>query len=381
MQAGASPSKSPASGAPRCSGPDNAGMGEARAHHIISQCYLKGFNSKLFVVDLQQLKTFESKPQGVAQRRDFNRIEGLPAGALENRLAKFESVADQALLKIGADRSLSDADAWTHILNLAALFAVRNPSQRENVRGFMEKVAKRIMDMSLATRERWESQVRQAAAASAMSADSSVTYEQMRDFHERGEYTIQVPNARHIDFEFNVFETVLHTLVNRKMLWRTAQARPVGLERGFPSLYARRTEMTSHSTALQGKDTAIHCVVYMSFELGDKLWKLTLSDGLHAASRCTVTAGDTAAVLDCIVKARQRGGSPVTAKVRSCYEAGRDGWWLHRWLVDQGIDNIVVDSTVDLEDLHRQLGQVSKRRVARSEVVDRNVDVKGAQLM
>ena len=30
--------------------------------------------------------------------------------------------------------------------------------------------------------------------------------------------------------------------------------------------------------------------------------------------------------------------------VHSCYEAGRDGWWLHRWLIEQGIDNIVVDS-------------------------------------
>lgn len=30
--------------------------------------------------------------------------------------------------------------------------------------------------------------------------------------------------------------------------------------------------------------------------------------------------------------------------MHACYEAGRDGWWLHRWLVGQGIDNIVVDS-------------------------------------
>jgi transposase len=30
--------------------------------------------------------------------------------------------------------------------------------------------------------------------------------------------------------------------------------------------------------------------------------------------------------------------------VGSCYEAGRDGFWLHRWLIEHGIDNIVVDS-------------------------------------
>jgi transposase len=32
-------------------------------------------------------------------------------------------------------------------------------------------------------------------------------------------------------------------------------------------------------------------------------------------------------------------------KVMSCYEAGRDGFWLHRWLLEQGIHNVVVDSS------------------------------------
>ena len=32
-------------------------------------------------------------------------------------------------------------------------------------------------------------------------------------------------------------------------------------------------------------------------------------------------------------------------RVHACYEAGRDGWWLHRWLIEQGVDNIVVDSS------------------------------------
>jgi len=31
--------------------------------------------------------------------------------------------------------------------------------------------------------------------------------------------------------------------------------------------------------------------------------------------------------------------------VRSCYEAGRDGFWLHRWLLECEIDNLVVDSS------------------------------------
>jgi transposase len=73
-------------------------------------------------------------------------------------------------------------------------------------------------------------------------------------------------------------------------------------------------------------------------------WKLSLGDGVRGPSRYTVAAGDTAAVLVSIAKAKARCGLPRKAPERSCYEAGRDGFWLHRWLIEQGIDNLVVDS-------------------------------------
>ena len=98
------------------------------------------------------------------------------------------------------------------------------------------------------------------------------------------------------------------------------------------------------STVLQGQDTEIQADLYMSLELGDKKWMLTLSDGRRGPSRYNMDAGDTAVVADGIRKAKERCGLAAEAKVHSCYEAGRDGWWLHRWLLEQGIDNIVVDS-------------------------------------
>ena len=36
---------------------------------------------------------------------------------------------------------------------------------------------------------------------------------------------------------------------------------------------------------------------------------------------------------------------PAEAPVTSCYEAGRDGFWIHRYLVGAGVDNLVVDSS------------------------------------
>ena len=102
--------------------------------------------------------------------------------------------------------------------------------------------------------------------------------------------------------------------------------------------------MATTQTVLHGKDTATPGQLYMSLELGDRSWKLTIGDGRRGPSRYSVEAGDTAAVLDCVAKARARCVLSAEAKLHSCYEAGRDGWWLHRWLIGQGIDNIVVDS-------------------------------------
>lgn len=102
--------------------------------------------------------------------------------------------------------------------------------------------------------------------------------------------------------------------------------------------------MATTEAILRGKDTTAQEALYSSFELGDKQWKITASDGKRNASRYSVAAGDKAAVVDCLRRAKIRFGLSEQAKVHSCYEAGRDGWWLHRWLIEQGIDSIVVDS-------------------------------------
>ena len=88
--------------------------------------------------------------------------------------------------------------------------------------------------------------------------------------------------------------------------------------------------MNASGTALQGKHTVEASELYMAFELGEKNWKLSLGDGARSPSRYTLAAGDTAALLECIAKAKARCELGQEAKVHSCYEAGRDGFWLHR---------------------------------------------------
>ena len=85
--------------------------------------------------------------------------------------------------------------------------------------------------------------------------------------------------------------------------------------------------------------------VYVSFELGARQWKLGLTAGFGIEPWVqTVGARDWPAVHRVLQRARARFGVPPTARVVSCYEAGRDGFWIHRALLAQGVMNRVVDS-------------------------------------
>jgi len=86
-------------------------------------------------------------------------------------------------------------------------------------------------------------------------------------------------------------------------------------------------------------------VLYVAFELGKKDWKLAMTSGFGMQPWLrTVASGDLGAVERAVRSGRQRFGLPVTARVISCYEAGRDGFWIHRALVALGVENRVVDS-------------------------------------
>lgn len=197
-------------------------MGEARGHHFISQCYLKRFThngskkSKFWVMDLHTGRSFSTAPANVAKQRDFNAVEGLPAGELENRLGAFEGEVNKALDVIERTKNLEDIDAWVYVLSLASLFAVRNPSMREGMRKSHHRLTRRIMDIALASPERWEAQILKATSCGSISANHGTSYEQTKEFYERGDYSIEVPNALHINTEFHVFEPVLRTMVDRK---------------------------------------------------------------------------------------------------------------------------------------------------------------------
>lgn len=86
-------------------------------------------------------------------------------------------------------------------------------------------------------------------------------------------------------------------------------------------------------------------VLYVAFELGKREWKLAMTSGFGRQPWLrTVASSDLAGVDRALRQGRERFGLAVTARVISCYEAGRDGFWIHRALVARNVENCVVDS-------------------------------------
>jgi transposase len=87
-------------------------------------------------------------------------------------------------------------------------------------------------------------------------------------------------------------------------------------------------------------------VLYLAFELSNREWKLASTTARGQAARLvSVSARNTAQVLAEIARAKRRFGLPSGAAVFSCYEAGPDGFWLDRFLDQEGIRNVIVDSS------------------------------------
>jgi transposase len=91
-------------------------------------------------------------------------------------------------------------------------------------------------------------------------------------------------------------------------------------------------------------EQACTMVLFVALELSDKQWKLALSDGTKRRL-VTSTAGDLVALGEAVAKAKARFGMQGDVPIVSCYEAGREGFWLHRSLGHCGVANVVVDAS------------------------------------
>jgi len=196
----------------------------ARHHHYLSQCYLKGFTkgfskkSKLTVIDFKEKRDFETIPRNVGGRRDFNRIEieGIDPNAIESALSIFEGQANTALKKI-EEKLVFEGEIKVVILNLLALLAIRSPEMREHWSNTEIEIMERIMDLSLETKERWESQ-NNRMKKDGVNISDDITYEEVKEFYDNKKYRIELTTDYHIRIEMDRMESILPYLFGKNWL-------------------------------------------------------------------------------------------------------------------------------------------------------------------
>ncbi len=113
-------------------------------------------------------------------------------------------------------------------------------------------------------------------------------------------------------------------------------------------------------------------ILLVALELSNRKWKLTFGTGLKARRRTEIDAGDFRAFAQELRRAKHKLGLAQDTPVVSCYEAGRDGFWIHRALTEMGIRNVIVDpSSIEVSRRRRRAktdrldGQALLRLLAR----------------
>ena len=87
---------------------------------------------------------------------------------------------------------------------------------------------------------------------------------------------------------------------------------------------------------------------HIAIELSTSLWLVaTRLPGVAKSRMHRIDAGDTAALLALVndLRARPSNGPGQIAELACCFEAGRDGFWLHRLLTQHGVPTYVVEPT------------------------------------
>ncbi|CAN7594101.1 DUF4238 domain-containing protein [Variovorax paradoxus] len=196
---------------------------DPRIHHYIPQAYLRGFGWKrgeknwhVHAWDMPGQRRFQPNTKNICCERDFLKFENGEDSPymLETEMAKFENLTRQAILHV-AETKTFEGEPRNLILNFIALLAVRSPEMRENMRENHERLLKMVTKVSMSDKRYFEATLEKMREEGVTVGDD-FTYEMMKEFVDKEEYTIETPREQHIVSEFKMVDGVLKYLDMRK---------------------------------------------------------------------------------------------------------------------------------------------------------------------
>ena len=179
-------------------------------HHYIPRFYLAGFTAsgrkddKLYQFDLEQHRTSKRHPTTVAYRWDFYKIDvpGFDPSTVEDLLAKVEYAGAGAIRQIQQRQGPPDEARFADLMYFVALMMLRTPAYRQWLLQNIELYDKIALRSMVATPKSFDKALRQMRERGHLK--SEVSYETMKRFVGRDNYSIQVPREGliHYTLEF-----------------------------------------------------------------------------------------------------------------------------------------------------------------------------------
>jgi hypothetical protein len=203
-------------------------MPPAHRHHFISQFYLRNFVAdrtapQLFVVDLQEGRSFVTSTANVALENDFHTISapGQRPDMIERQLSKFEAAVAPALARLIQRASVGEDENAQLVLFFATLLLVKNPGMRGTVSSFVDTLMKRMSQMEAADPEAWNARMRQMVDDGVFPPDSDE--EDLRQSILRGDFSIDLSPEAHMTYEFSSAAALVELVARRH--WNVYRAK------------------------------------------------------------------------------------------------------------------------------------------------------------
>ena len=198
-------------------------------HHYIPQLYLRGFSAgkgrqaQVFVFDSNTNKSFTTLVRNIGSRRYFNKVDahGVGPDHVEDGMSETEAIIAPHLQKVIEDKDFPSPEHFNSIMNLMAMLSVRNPRLRSSLGNFHKDMVQRVMSISVSSKEIWERETKKMRDTEAPK-EKGVTYEEIKQFHDEGNYKIVIDQTHLISLELKMIEPVVEKLSQRQWCFAIA---------------------------------------------------------------------------------------------------------------------------------------------------------------
>ena len=112
---------------------------------------------------------------------------------------------------------------------------------------------------------------------------------------------------------------------------------------------------------------AAPATLFVALELSRSTWLVAMHSPIgDKVSQHRLDGGDTEGLLELLTRKRAQAAEKLSRPVRvaCCFEAGYDGFWLHRWLCARGVENRVLDAASILVDRRARRAKTDRLDVA-----------------